>query len=91
MEKKHTPGPWHRNVPPATKYPTIFSGINTHVSRVVVDGLSPEEVDANASLIACAPEMLEMLNQLAEELEWHGVSLLKAKEARELIKVATTL
>ena len=23
---KHTPGPWYRNVPPATKYVTIYNG-----------------------------------------------------------------
>lgn len=48
---KHTPIPWHRNIPPATKYTTIFSGRNKHVCRVVVDGLTPEEVEANCNLI----------------------------------------
>lgn len=62
---KHTKGPWHRNVSPATKYPTIFAGRNTHVARVVTDGgLTPEEVEANCDLIAAAPELLEALESM---------------------------
>jgi hypothetical protein len=62
MQTQHTKGTWHRNVPPATKYPTIFAGRNTHVARVVVDGgLTPEEVEANCNLIAAAPRLLEAL------------------------------
>lgn len=62
MEKPYTQGGWHRNVPPATKFPTIFAGRNTHVARVVVDGgLTPEEIEANCNLIAAAPKLLEAL------------------------------
>ena len=67
MTNAHTKGKWHRNVPPATKYPTIFAGRNTHVARVVVDGgLPPEEVDANCDLIAAAPMLLEALEALLQ-------------------------
>jgi hypothetical protein len=55
----HTPGPWHRNIAPATKYNTVWSGRNTHVARVVVDApMSADEVEANIKLIAAAPELL---------------------------------
>jgi len=65
MTKVYTQGKWHRNVPPATKYPTIFAGRNTHVARVVVDGgLTSEEVDANCDLIAAAPMLLEALEAM---------------------------
>ena len=63
----HTKGPWHRNIPPATRYPTIFAGRNTHVARVVTDGgLTPEEVEANCDLIAAAPELLKALEAMLE-------------------------
>lgn len=63
----HTKGPWHRNVPPATKYTTIFAGRNTHVARVVTDGgLAPEEVEANCDLIAAAPELLNALEAMLD-------------------------
>lgn len=56
---RHTPGPWHRNIRPATKYPTVFAGRNTHVAHVATNRLSAEEVEANLALIAAAPELLE--------------------------------
>lgn len=33
LNPKHTPGPWHRNIPPASKYPIVFSGRNAHVAH----------------------------------------------------------
>ena len=57
----HTTGPWHRNIKPASKYPTIFAGRNTHVAQVVTQGLEPEEIEANCNLITAAPDMLEAL------------------------------
>jgi hypothetical protein len=60
----HTPGPWHRNIPPATKYTTIFAGRNTHVARLSVDGLPAAEVEANCNLIAAAPDLLAALQRL---------------------------
>ncbi len=61
METKHTPGPWYRNIKPASKYNTVWAGRNTHVARVVVDGLPDEQVEANINLIAAAPELLAAL------------------------------
>ena len=51
----HTPGPWHRNIKPATKYSVIYAGRNTHVARVVADGLSEQEIEGNCALITAAP------------------------------------
>lgn len=64
MGTKHTPGPWHRNIPPASKYPVIFAGRNTHVTAVKTDGLSAAEIEANCNLIAAAPELLEALDRI---------------------------
>ena len=36
IKTSHTPGPWHRNIPPATKYNTVFAGRNTHVCHMTV-------------------------------------------------------
>ena len=60
----HTPGPWSRNIKPATKYTVVFAGRNTHVARVVTDGLAEEEVEANIALIAAAPDLLAALQYL---------------------------
>lgn len=64
MTTKYTPGPWHRNVPPASKYPTIFSGRNTHVCILDTRSKTAEELEANADLIAAAPSLLEALRDL---------------------------
>ena len=62
---KHTQGEWHRNIPPASRYPTIFAGRNTHVARVIVSpGMTPEEIEANADLLTAAPDLL------SEHQEW---------------------
>lgn len=64
MTSQHTPGPWSRNIKPATKYPTLFAGRNTHVCIVSVSGLPPETVEANLLLIRAAPDMLAALESL---------------------------
>ena len=63
----YTPGPWSRNIPPAKKYATVWSGRNTHVAYVATCGLSDEEVEGNINLIAAAPELLEALIAIDEE------------------------
>ena len=63
---KHTAGPWHQNIRPASKYPVIFAGRNKHVARVITDGLSEDEQEANCRLIAAAPELLGALKAVLE-------------------------
>ena len=58
---KHTVGPWHRNIKPASKYTTIWSGRNKHVAHVETRGLTEAEIEANISLIAAAPDLLAAL------------------------------
>lgn len=43
MDSKRTPGTLSRNIPPITKYPTLFAGRNTHVAQIV----SKNEADAD--------------------------------------------
>lgn len=63
-----TAGPWRRNIPPATKYTTVWSGRNKHVAHIATTGLAPEEAEANITLIALAPEMAEALRDLFAEV-----------------------
>lgn len=55
----HTPAPWRRNIKPASKYPVIYAGRNTHVAIVERSGLTPEEIEANCDLIKGAPDLLQ--------------------------------
>lgn len=68
---KHTAGPWHRNIPPASHYPVIFAGRNTHIAAVLGGArhgkaLSEEEIEANCDLITAAPQMLAEFKRLYE-------------------------
>lgn len=73
MNKRHTAGTWQRNIPPASKYPTIFAGRNTHVARVVTEGLPPEEIEANTDLIVASPALLSLARRFVTTLNQAGV------------------
>lgn len=47
----HTPTPWHRNIPPAVRYPVIFAGRNTHVAQVIGKSLPYAVVEANLDFV----------------------------------------
>ena len=65
---EHTPGPWHRNIKPAARYPIVFAGRNTHVAQIKTQGLSEAEQEANCNLIAAAPDMLAALEKVQDWL-----------------------
>lgn len=69
MTAKHTPGPWHRNIRPAAKYPVVWSGRNKHVLVIKTIGLTEEEIEANINLVVSSPDLLDALQ--AEE-EWRA-------------------
>ncbi len=64
MKTQNTPGPWSRNIKPASKYPTVFAGRNTHVAVACTRGLSEAEIEGNVSLIASAPKLLDALQRI---------------------------
>ncbi|WP_299941135.1 hypothetical protein [uncultured Nitratireductor sp.] len=77
-KKAHTPGPWHRNIKPARRYPTVWAGRNTHIAAVVAgapygsgngETMSDEEMEANIDLIAAAPDLLEALENMLRVAE----------------------
>jgi len=57
MKNKHTPQPWRSNDFSSSVYGYIF-GDKQAICRVFLDG---DECEANARLIAAAPELLEAL------------------------------
>lgn len=81
----HTPGPWHRNIKPVTKYVTVWSGRNTHVAYVNPSGLSAEEVEANICLIAAAPTLLESLQELLEFYAGHKDKNRISEDERDML------
>ena len=61
-------------------------GSNYHIAK------SYQEVTANAKLIACAPEMLEMLQSMFDQYERCGHLLnVSPSKIKQLIKKATTI
>jgi hypothetical protein len=65
---KHTPGPWY------TRHGQISSEHSSHGCTIAncnatSKGIGDEEVEANAILIAAAPEMLACLELAIEEVE----------------------
>lgn len=83
METKHTPGPWmvkHSVTKDSFNVVTKKIGCNYKISRcayLFIDGypnisqLNKHEAEANAKLIASAPELLQSLNEAKEALEWY--------------------
>jgi len=71
MKTQHTPGPWNVGDDSPNEYegPTI-ENIDTVIAVIPIDDVNdstPEE-RANAQLIATAPELLSMLQRLAEKV-----------------------
>jgi hypothetical protein len=56
---KHTKGPWH-----VFKDSSIYSKHADYTLAEIVAGMTDEECDANARLIAAAPELLDLLNKV---------------------------
>mgnify|MGYP001186460402 CR=1 FL=1 len=101
MSTKHTPGPWQRHNNGNDLNPdwqvldnegrvliaeTYWSRIEPHVS--------PEHSEANAKLIAAAPELLAALVSLYTKFKGEGLDVDECygpimKQAREAIRKAT--
>ena len=71
---KHTPGPWHArgqgiyiDGEPGDDYEEIYEHARAHEN--MPGGISAAEADANAKLIAAAPDLLEAVRQLLGALD----------------------
>ena len=65
----HTPGPWRIVRIDGELVGSIFRG-KTRICAGIIDDIKlHSEAEANAHLIAAAPEMLEVLEWLAEEFD----------------------
>lgn len=60
---QHTSGPWHRNIKPARKYPTVFAGRNTHIAVMQSISLTDEEIEANTNLVMASPDLYAALKR----------------------------
>lgn len=69
MNTKHTPGPWLTDeMMPGDQYRYVFAAKGPIVCRVSAFAAG----EANARLIAAAPELLAALKGVLASLEWHA-------------------
>lgn len=68
MTKKYTPGPWEYNTQEnGVEYDVMVDGV-WHVA-IVCDACADGDTEANARLIACAPELLEALEEAYKQVK----------------------
>lgn len=92
----HTKGVWDRNIKANGKYPVVYAGRNQHVA-IVCQQKDGAETEANISLIAAAPDLMEQTKRLVWLLsELHGGNEFSndqlwkwCAEAQDVIRKAT--
>ena len=82
-QDKHTPGPW--KIDPFTNYKTQIYGDKKHIAVALTQSseqfqVTVSEAEANARLIAAAPELLEVLAGILEAENFY--SLIDSAEYR---------
>lgn len=95
MAKKFTPGPWNRTPGERAKHDQsagITGGDNGHYIACALDMNrtdKDDEVEANARLIATAPELLEALGSITNELShlFHNGRILANAPERDRIQM----
>jgi len=92
-EKKHTPGPWHITIeqrPDGRTDIPLALEVRATLGRtqpLVVGGID-ERDNANARLIAAAPELLEALEAVVSTLATYAPDAPERKAARAALKKA---
>lgn len=73
MKTEHTPGPWTIPTAPSLHHEHSIDIVGENVHIVTIHGIGDrEERNANAYLIAAAPEMLDALNEAEDALSWYS-------------------
>jgi hypothetical protein len=80
---KHTPGPWFSHID--LKEPVITAQGAVYEPQVALVSEIDGETEANAYLIAAAPEMLEALHAVAQLAHNGGFPDMSADELRKLL------
>lgn len=70
--KLHTPGPWDRIIADGytVRHPQVYSDAGPVANATWLGDGRIDELNANARLIAAAPELLAVLQELAESAEY---------------------
>ena len=68
----HTPGPWEPNSGTASKR-YVLSGAGYVIAEVPLDRNYKHQAEANARLIAAAPDLLEALEMAIRALQDHDI------------------
>jgi hypothetical protein len=82
---KHTQGPWTVDGAVATENLDVF-GEGGRVAMLDFDDIDADTLEANARLIAAAPEMLAAL--MVAKSEMHYFTATRGSEAHELVRAA---
>jgi hypothetical protein len=88
MTQTHTPGPWHLGLSHGPLTLTDHHRIAMHGSgsaAVYSMGCSAEESEANARLIAAAPDMLEALRDAECELFYASTGSINPEAVRDAL------
>lgn len=87
---KHTPGPWRFGGPEkCTIYDRFGQRIANSFEGVMATQRSDSECQANAKLIASAPDLLEALQAIIEDMDSEHGTEYDYNKARAAIKKAT--
>ena len=88
MNAQHTPGPWTVATRIAHDDSRLFAELNAARSdaSVIIEAADPDEEQANARLIAAAPELLRALEFAKSEMHFHPAT--RNSEALEFVRAA---
>lgn len=92
LHEAATLGRWDRNIAPASRYPIIYAGRNTHVVEIITRSITPAQAEANASLVPKAVNAIPALlaERAADKAEIERLRAENAKLANILGRLPMT-